>query len=81
MKIVQVAMPDADLDELSRLAQTLKVSRTELIRRACREYLQACKVAAMNAAYVAGYLKLPEDPSLGEAAETMAAERLERESS
>ena len=79
-KIVQVPV-DADLlaalDELSRSGGE---SRSALIRRACRDYIQKVRQEALDDVYERGYRRIREDSALGEAQASVAAQTLTKES-
>ncbi|MHB2020726.1 MAG: ribbon-helix-helix protein, CopG family [Candidatus Xenobia bacterium] len=76
MRIIQVPMPEEDLQELSQLARELNLSRSDLVRRACRAFLVARRMEALDRDYVAGYERMPETGEVGEVSATMLAERL-----
>jgi metal-responsive CopG/Arc/MetJ family transcriptional regulator len=65
-KVIQVPMDNELLAELDRLSSDRHVSRAELIRESCEEYLRGTKVAERESAYLKGYLKHPESGEVGE---------------
>ena len=70
-KQVIVQLDDALLAELDRAAEDRKVSRSEILRRAARLYLDAADEAEKERQMVEAYRRTPEDP-----AETGAITRL-----
>ena len=65
MRIVQVPMEDRDAQELATLAKTLKMSRADLIRRACLRYVEQIRQAKLDSEYERGYREIPDDGALG----------------
>jgi metal-responsive CopG/Arc/MetJ family transcriptional regulator len=78
-KIVQVPMDAMLLDALDAASKHGKTSRSEIIRRACREYLRRLRAEALDEAYERGYRRLPEDSSLGEVQTELAGQVLPKE--
>jgi len=73
MKIVQVPMDEKEAKELAALASGMRISRADLIRRACRKYVDELEEARLDAEYARGYREIPEDPAFGEACAALLA--------
>jgi metal-responsive CopG/Arc/MetJ family transcriptional regulator len=54
-------MAEQEVRELTDCAKKLRVSRADLIRRACREYLDQMRAARLDKIYERGYVEHPED--------------------
>lgn len=78
-KIIQVPLDQELLAELDEASRALKSSRSDLIRRACRDFLRKLQEAALDDAYERGYRQHPEEPAIAEAQAAMAAEILPEE--
>ncbi len=79
-KIVQVPMDIELLAALDELSHAQRSSRSALIRKACRQYLQRVREERLDDAYERGYRQIPEDAVIGEAQTTIAAHVLPEES-
>ena len=77
--IVQVPMEKELLDRLDRQARELDVSRSALIREACRAHLRRLEQAELERRYVEGYQRVPEEASEEETLAWLAAARLPKE--
>ena len=78
-KVIQVPVDEELLNELDETSKKLHESRSELIRRACRDYLKQLEDEEMDRLYRQGYEKTPEKPEVGEAQAAMAGETLPEE--
>ena len=79
-RIVQVPISPELLAALDELSRAQSSSRSALIRRACREYVQRVREEALDDAYERGYRQVPEDDAVGQAQTTIAARTLPEES-
>ena len=79
MRIVQVLMQDQEAKDLASCAKALKISRADLIRRACRAYVDSIRNARLDRQYEKGYRDCPEEPSVAHASATVAASLLPAE--
>ena len=79
-KIIQVPFDEDLLVEVSRLSRSKKVSRSELIREACNEYVKRIEIEKMDMVYRKGYEDVPERPDIAETQERLLKEVLEEES-
>ncbi|MBU1227180.1 MAG: ribbon-helix-helix domain-containing protein [Actinobacteria bacterium] len=73
-KQVLVQLDDALVASLDRLAERLKLSRSELLRRGALAVLEAERIDEAERELVDAYLRWPQDPILVEAARRLAAE-------
>jgi metal-responsive CopG/Arc/MetJ family transcriptional regulator len=71
---VIVQLDDALLAELDRAAVTRKLSRSEILRRAARLYLDAAAEAEQERHMLEAYRRIPEDPTESEALTRLAVE-------
>ncbi|OGO36697.1 MAG: hypothetical protein A2147_03440 [Chloroflexi bacterium RBG_16_57_8] len=78
-KIIQVPVDEALLYDLDALSRKQSRSRSELIREACARYVAEIEEAELDKAYVEAYKRIPDDPTLGEAWDKLAAEVLAEE--
>jgi len=79
-KVIQVPVDEGLLEELDNLSRKQRRARSELIRQACRIYLQRAKQEEMDKTYQQGYQRIPEEAELGEAQVTVVGETISRES-
>lgn len=61
VKIVQVPMGEKEAMELAQVAKELQISRADLIRKACAQYLRGLRETALDEEYARGYREIPED--------------------
>ena len=78
-KVIQVPVDEKLLTELDRVSKKRSQARSEIIRRACREYLDQAESEEMDHKYQQGYRRLPEDTAVGEAQILMTGEILTEE--
>ena len=78
-RIVQVPMEDEEAQALAGVARRLGRSRAELIRTACRQYLDRLAEVDRDVAYEAGYRSIPEATELAETSAALAGTVLPRE--
>lgn len=71
---VLVQLDDELVGKLDEVAKRGGVSRSELLRRGAEAVLRADEWARADERLIEGYAQYPPDPSLLEAAETLAAE-------
>ncbi len=65
-KVIQIPIDDGLLEEITRLSREEHRSRSELIRRACREYVKAREREELDRIYEEGYRRIPETSDSGE---------------
>lgn len=79
-RVIQVPMEENFLEALDRLSQGRRISRSELIREACRRYIAESEQARLDKAYEEGYRHLPEEPAIGEGQLAVAMQVLAEDS-
>ncbi|MBN1693754.1 MAG: ribbon-helix-helix protein, CopG family [Dehalococcoidales bacterium] len=79
-KVIQVPVDKDLLKNLDNLSKKQRKARSEVIREACASYLQQVENEELDNLYQQGYIKVPEEPQLGETQAGMSAEILSRES-
>lgn len=79
-KVIQVPVDEGLLRDLDNLSKKQRKTRSELIRQACLSYLQRVKDEELDKTYQQGYLRIPEEPEMGEIQIAMAGEVLPKES-
>jgi len=78
-KVIQVPVDDKLLTELDIVSKKMSEARSEIIRRACRKYLDQAESEEMDQKYQQGYRRLPEDTTVGEAQISITREILTEE--
>ncbi len=78
--IIQVPVERELLDELNKLSKEKSKSRSEVIRQACRKFLDETEEERLDRIYVEGYKRIPETTEWGEAQEAMLSEVWPKES-
>ena len=61
MKIVQVPMEEVEAQALMSQAKRMHMSRADLIRRACAEYMAKLETLEQEREYARGYEEIPDD--------------------
>jgi metal-responsive CopG/Arc/MetJ family transcriptional regulator len=79
-KVIQVPVDEELLVALDQTSRKQNKARAELIRKACRCYLEQMESEELDRLYQQGYEKLPEESQVGEAQIAMGGEILPRES-
>lgn len=79
-RVIQVPVDDSLLKALNIASKKESLTRSELIRQACHQYLRQLKVAELDTIYKKGYENIPEEPALGEAQADLTAQVLQEES-
>ena len=79
-KVIQVPVDDSLLKALNTASRKEKLTRSELIRQACHQYLRQLKTAELDMIYQEGYENIPEEPALGETQANLAGQVLQEES-
>jgi len=79
-KIIQVPIDEEFLKDLDSLSQKKHKSRAELIRQACLIYLERSADEERDKIYQQGYMKIPEEPEVGEMQISISSEILPKES-
>ncbi|MBN2114859.1 MAG: ribbon-helix-helix protein, CopG family [Acidimicrobiia bacterium] len=73
-KQVLVQLDDDLVERLDRLADSMEVSRSELLRRGALAVLEAARIEEAERVAVEAYRRLPEDPVWVATASRLAAE-------
>lgn len=79
MKIIQVPMNEKLLQALNRKAKVQRLTRAELIRVACQQYLRRLEEEELERRYVEGYRRKPEKLDVGKAGAQLAGQIWSRE--
>ncbi len=79
-KVIQVPVDEDLLSDLDRLSKKQRKARSELIRQACLSYLQQVELEEMDRLYQQGYMRIPEEPEVGEVQVAMSGEFMSKES-
>ena len=79
-KVIQVPVDEELLKDLDSLSKKQRKARAELIRQACRRYLQQVEYDELDKLYQQGYIRIPEEPEAGELQIVMSGEILSKES-
>lgn len=67
-------MDEELVGKLDALSEKHSQSRAALIREACRKYVVDEHRRGLERQYVEGYLRIPEDPAMGESGAKLAAD-------
>jgi metal-responsive CopG/Arc/MetJ family transcriptional regulator len=79
-KVIQVPVDENLLFALDKLSKKQSENRSEIIRRACRHYLERMESEELDRVYQEGYKKLPEEAETGKAQAALVVEILPGES-
>ena len=79
-KVIQVPVDEKLLTALDKLSRKQSQARSEIIRRACRHYLEQMESEELDKIYQQGYERIPEDAEIGEAQVSITGEILSGES-
>jgi len=79
-KVIQVPVDEGLLRDLDDLSKRQRKSRSELIREACLRYLLEIEHKELDRLYQQGYMKIPEEPGVGEIQVATAGEFMTKES-
>lgn len=79
MKIIQVPMEESEASHLAEIARAMKISRADLIRRACAKYLAERRQEELDRQYELGYQAIPEKSVVADASASLAGEVLPAE--
>ena len=79
-KVIQVPVDEDLLRELDSLSKKQRKARSELIRQACLSYLRQAEHEELDRLYQQGYMRIPEEPEVGEVQVTMSGEFMSKES-
>ncbi len=79
-KVIQVPVDDDLLQGLTELSERVQQSRSEVIRTACRRYIENQRRDHLDRIYEDGYRRLPESTEIAESQEAMIADVLPDES-
>jgi len=78
-KVIQVPVDEKLLTELDRVSKKQSKARSEIIRRACRQYIDQVESEEMDYQYQQGYRRLPGDTGVGKVQLLMVGEVLPEE--
>jgi len=78
-KLIQVPIDEELLSALDSISKKHGLSRSELIREACRRYLRQEEYEQMDKLYEEGYKRKPEEPALGEVQTSLVTQILSEE--
>ena len=78
-KIIQVPIDDPLLDELDKASMEQRISRSALVRAACRDFLRRLRERKLDDLYEQGYRRIPEGAEAGEWQARATAEVLPKE--
>jgi metal-responsive CopG/Arc/MetJ family transcriptional regulator len=78
-KVIQVPIDETLLHELDKISGKQSKSRSEIIRRACQNYLEQMESEELDKIYQQGYERNPEKVETGEAQVTIIDEILPKE--
>jgi metal-responsive CopG/Arc/MetJ family transcriptional regulator len=78
-KIIQVPIEDDLLGALDEASRSDRRSRADLIRQACRDYLQRRRSELLDRLYQEGYERVPEDAAVGETQLALLGQVLDKE--
>ncbi|MBN2025989.1 MAG: ribbon-helix-helix protein, CopG family [Actinobacteria bacterium] len=79
-RVIQVPVDDSLIEALNTASKKGGLTRSELIRQACRLYLRQLKTAELDTIYREGYENIPEEPAMGEIQADLAGQVLQEES-
>jgi len=79
-KVIQVPVDEELLKNLDNLSKKQRRARSEVIRQACSRYLQQVEHEELDRLYQQGYIRIPEEPEVGELQLAMSGEILSKES-
>lgn len=79
-KVIQVPVDGGLLEALNLASRKEGLTRSELIRQACHQYLRELEAAELDAVYEKGYEQMPEEPAMGEAQVDLSSQVLPEES-
>ncbi len=78
-RIIQVPFDESLLKALDAISRREQESRSELIRRACRRYVESREQDEQDRVYQEGYRRLPEGTAIAEAQVSLVGEVLPEE--
>ena len=78
-KVIQVPVDEKLLYELDELSKKQSKARSEIIRRACQQYLDRIESEELDNIYQQGYERIPEETGTGEAQVAFIGEILAEE--
>jgi len=78
--VIQVPLDEDLLESLNAASKKQRKPRAELIRQACRHFLEEQRMAELDRIYVEGYRRIPETTEMAEAQESMLKDVWPKES-
>ena len=79
-KVIQIPIEDELLNALDRMSKRKQKARADLIRQACKRYLQQMESEELDELYQRGYERIPEEADCGEIQVTLLSHVLPAES-
>ena len=79
-KVIQVPVDEELLKNLDSLSKRQHKAMAEVIRQACLRYLQQVEYEELDRLYQQGYIRIPEEPEVGEIQIAVSGEVLSKES-
>jgi predicted DNA-binding protein len=79
-KVIQIPVDEELLNALDQLSVKQSKARAELIRQACRRYLNQLESEELDRIYQQGYERFPEEPDAGKSQIALVGEIFPRES-
>ena len=79
-KVIQVPIEEELLNALDHMSKKKQKARADLIRHACRRYLQQAESEELDELYQLGYSKIPEEEGCGEGQVALLSHVLPKES-
>jgi len=77
--VIQVPFDEELLDKLSKMSKKQHAARAEIIRRACRHFVERIEREELDSIYQESYRKMPENPALGQSQVSMLNRVLSKE--
>jgi len=77
--VIQIPFDKDLLDKLSKMSKKQHAARAEIIRQACRHFVERIEKEKLDAVYKEGYIKMPESPALGQSQVSMLKRVLSKE--
>jgi len=78
-KLVQVPMGKELINDLIKISKETGESRAEIIRKACRVYIDMMKEKRLEEIYVKGYIDIPETQTMAKVSSELVNKVSEKE--
>jgi metal-responsive CopG/Arc/MetJ family transcriptional regulator len=79
-RVIQVPIEEELLNALDHMSKKKRKARADLIRQACRRYLQQAEYEELDVLYQKGYERTPEEAGCGEVQVALLGHVLPKES-